>query len=470
MAINIYLTNYSKPENSTAHPATSDMNQFTGVLKSDCSVESPVILLDLSSFTDTSPARFNYAYISKFSRWYWVSEARYVRGLWEFTLTVDVLASFKSDIGNSTLYVLRAASDYDGDIIDNLYPTKTGAYFSVNQHSNKWRVTGNGFYVIGVVSRDGQWGSITYYALTAGNMATLIQNLLNDSIITANGFSVDDASLQLQKSIIDPLNYIKSCVYIPLSINSISGTAVSQLPIFDYNINCIATIPSSIEAHLTETFTRPTHPDTNSRGNYVNSSPYTILTLAIPPFGIIELDTSVTCNAGNVVAEIMVDLATGEGTLEVIAGGDAQGDPVLINSVKSQVGVPIQLSQITRNYLGAAGSILGSVGSAFAGNVLGTAAGVGNAIQSLAPRANTIGSSGAFSSLWSYVGWELIAQFFRPVADDNTHHGRPLCKNKKINTLSGYVIVQDGDIGVSYATLEENQKVKEYLETGFYYD
>lgn len=470
MSINIYMTNYSKPENSTAHPATSDMNKFTGQLKSDCSVENPVILLDLSDFEDTSPARFNYAYISKFSRWYWVSAARWVRGLWEFTLTVDVLASFKSDIGNSTLYVLRSASLSDGDIIDNLYPTKTGATFSVIQHTNKWRVSGNGFYVIGVVSRDGMWGSITYYALTASHMATLIHNLLTDAIITSNGFSVDDASLQLQKSIIDPLNYIKSCVYIPLSISSISGTSVSQLPIFDYNINCSAKIPGTIEAHLTETFNRPTHPDTSSRGNYVNSSPYTILTLAIPPFGIIELDTTVTCNVNAITSEIMIDLATGEGTLEVIAGGDAQGDPVLINSLKSQVGVPIQLSQVTRNYLGAAGNILGSIGSAFTGNVLGSAAGVGNAIQSLAPRANTIGSSGAFSSLWSYAGWELIAQFFRPVSDDNTHHGRPLCRNKKINTLSGYIIVQDGDIGVSYATLEENQKVKEYLETGFYYD
>lgn len=471
MAFSVYLINFSKEENSTSRPTTSDMNQFQGELRFECSIQNPSIMLDLSSFTDSSVGNFNYAYIPTFHRYYWITNWTFDRGFWIADMAVDVLASYKTEIGQSTLYVLRSASAFDGNIVDNLYPTSTDCYFKVTEKNNKWRITGNGFYVIGVVSRTGAWGSITYYALTAGNMGTLIQNLLSDTIITANGFSLDDASLQLQKSIIDPLQYIKSCVYIPAGISAISGTAVNSLPIFDYNITCIATQLSSIELIHTESFTIPKHPDASSRGNYLNAAPYTLLTLAIPPFGIIEIDSTTTCDLNALGVNVNIDLATGEGVMEVIAGKEESGDgDVIINSVKSQVGVPIQLSQITRNYLGAASSILGTVGSAFSGDILGAAAGVGSAIQGLAPRANTIGSQGAFGSLWSTVGWELVAQFFRPVADDATHHGRPLCQNRKINTLSGYIIVQDGDVGLPRASLEESRQVKQYLETGFYYN
>ena len=93
--------------------------------------------------------------------------------------------------------------------------------------------------------------------------------------------------------------------------------------------------------------------------------------------------------------------------------------------------------------------------------------GIGNAIASLQARANTVGTTGSYGSLLG--DFRLDHQFFRPIADDNIHNGRPLCAKRTISTLSGYIIVQDGDIATS-GTSAEDAEVRTYLETGFYYE
>ena len=67
--------------------------------------------------------------------------------------------------------------------------------------------------------------------------------------------------------------------------------------------------------NISRTFSITKHPDTVARGNYVNCAPYTIATLSFPPFGVIELDTSVLCNAANLTAQLITDALTGRGTI-----------------------------------------------------------------------------------------------------------------------------------------------------------
>ena len=219
-------------------------------------------------------------------------------------------------------------------------------------------------------------------------------------------------------------------------------------------------------------FTVVKHPDTNSRGNYVNAAPYTLATLSFPPFGCIEIDTSVISNATSVNAELRIDCLSGKGVLTITANN------TILNRVEAQIGVPIQLAQVSSDYIGAVSSIAGGVSSAISGAVAGGPAGIagaiaggvgaiGNAINALAPRAQTIGTGGGFAHLRG--NFELDFQFFRPVEDDNTHHGRPLCKIRQPKNIPGYMLIQDGDIGtVGFET--ENEQIKSMLEAGFYYE
>lgn len=469
MSYTVYFwTGFAKKNNSTLTPTTG-RTQFDCIIKDGSGILNPEIQLDLGLAAD--PSQFNYCQIPDFERYYYVNEWYFERGLWTATLTVDVLATYKTQIGASTLYVLRAAAAYDGTVVDNLYPTKVGCTFDHSTVTSPYLLTG-GTYVLGCISPDGDYGSITYTALTGGGLSTLCSYLINDAISESNGFSLSDASLRLQTSIIDPLSYIKTCMYFPFALQDFDlQTVATTFKIFSWQIPQVLNARINNERIVkNQTFNIIKHPDTTARGNYVNSAPYTMLTLYCAPFGVIEIDTSVTANQSSLTAEFTVDPISGRGTLRILCNG------TVLHSLKAQIGVPIQLSQITRDYVGGITSmvsgIAGTIGSALTGNVAGAissaASGIGNAINAMKPRQQSMGTGGGFDDIQP-VTWTLDHQFFRPVTDDPSHNGRPLCQLRQLSTLAGYQMIQDGDVPIP-GTSEEADKVRGYLESGYYYE
>ena len=459
---------FTKKYNSTKRPATSDATTYTCVVKNGSSIVDPKIELNIGA--TNSPSAFNYAYITQFQRYYYVREWSFDNGLWIGSLATDVLATYKSQIGAANLYILRASAEKDGRVVDTLYPCKTDCDFIDSAITNPYNQTG--CYVIGVVNKHGMYGSITYYALTRASMARVLQSLISEVVDPANGFSASDATMALQRSVVDPVQYIKSAIWLPIPVADItSDIAETPLPIYDWEVSNATgyriSNPSNI---IRNTITLSKHPDTNARGNYVNCAPYTRAQIFYPPFGVVELDTSVTCNASVVHVDVYVDANTGEGNLIIECNG------VVLNRITAQIGVPIQISQVSRDYLGAATSLIsgiaGGVGSILTGNIAGgigaIAGGVGNAAAAAANRSNTIGSSGNFSILFA-KNPELNLQFFRPVEDDNDHNGRPLCKTRQVSALGGYMLVQDGDVPIP-GTQGEGEAVRTFLEGGFYYE
>ena len=467
MGFTVRLYTLKKRDNSTKQP-TGNGTEFSCILKSGSGIMRPTITLDLGKTAD--PSQYNYAYIPAFARYYFIEEWYFDRALWTASMKVDVLATYKTDIGTANLYVMRCAGEHDGDIIDTLYPAKSGCSFASDTKTNPW--TSAETYVIGVVSQDARCGSLIHYAMGRASFTAICQWLLSDVVTTDNGFKIEDCSLELQRSLVEPLQFIKSCVLLPVSISD-TISSVSPNPhvvvygweteeggkVLDENTAITKTFSFSIQKH----------PDTVSRGNYVNSAPFTSITLTVPPFGVFDIDTSVTCNASTVTATIRLDQITGKGTLTVECNG------IVLNRIEAQIGIPISMSSVTRDYLGAvsnigagaSGMIDGLLSGGVAGGIVGGLSGIGNAIQSLQARANTIGTTGSYGSL---IGdFKLDHQFFRPIADDNTHNGRPLCAKRVINTLSGYVIVQDGDVSIN-GTSSEDAQIRQYLETGFYYE
>lgn len=470
MAFNVDLYTFSKRYNSTKVP-TGAGTQYSCILKEPSGVLNPRIALNLG--ITGNPSGYNYAHISTWNRYYYVKEWSFERGFWIADLDVDVLATYKSAIGSASLYVLRASAANNGAIVDNYYPCKTGCNFVSTAITSPYNSTG--CYVIGIVNKAGMFGSITYYALSRSNMATLLNGLLTSVVDPLNGFSASDASMELQLSIVDPIQYIKSAVWLPVPISSItSDQTETDLNVFNWTISGVTAYrvsnPSII---LRNNVALTNHPDYSARGSYVNSKPYTLATLFMPPFGVVELDTTVTCNAASIDADIYIDANTGEGNLVISCNG------IVINKIDAQVGVPIQIAQVARDYLGAVTSVASGVSSVISGAVAGGPAGIagavaggisaiGSAVDAITPRANTIGSSGNFSVLTAKAP-ELDFQFFRPVDDDNAQNGRPLCEIRQPSNLTGYMLIQDGDVAIS-GTMTEAEEVQRLLETGFYYE
>ncbi len=472
MAFNVTFYQFAKRENSTKQPLIDTPSRgFSCTLKNDSNVINPSIQLKVP--LDDNLSNYNYCYIPNFNRYYYITDWECGLPLWTAHLTVDALATFKNDIGAKDLYILRSSYEYNGRIVDKYYPTLEGSVFQRSLiDNNPWKNTRDGCYILGVVSKSPDFGSISYYAITPADMRVVVANLLSDSFLTANGFSAEDATLALQKSLVDPLQYIKSAVFMPISYNDIVGSVESDIDIFNWSIDIpckklsnlsIFWSSGSIEVDI------PKHPQAGTRGSYLNTSPFTNYELVYPPFGVIPLDSTILSNQEKLYISCRVDYPSGLGILTLSSGG------YLISRLEAQIGVPIQLTQITRDYIGglssAASAIGGGLTSLVFGNVGGVISnaitGIGSAVEALTPRSNTIGSGGSFSQLDYHSG--LYAQFFLTVPDDNEHNGRPLCSIRKPSSIPGYMLIQDGDIAIS-GTREEAQAIKNYLESGFYYE
>ena len=475
---NVTFYSLQKRNNSTKRPAaTTPSVSYDCLVRNGTGIINPKIELDYG--LTTNPSQYNYCYISNFGRYYFIREWTFDAGLWIGSLSVDVLATYKDNIGGSNLYILRAAGAYDGNVIDNFYPCKTNCDYDKTAITSPYEpyYSGSGFggcYILGVVNENASYGSIRYYAIEAPTLATVCDYLINDAVSVANGFSLNDATMALQSSLIDPIQYIKSAIWLPFPITDLNVAIASvNIKVYQWAIPNASGYPL-VTPYAAKSFTIPLkkHPDTQSRGNYVNTKPYTSVTLAFPPFGVIDIDTSVVNNASNLNLDLYIDPITGKGILEIKA------NTIILNRLEAQIGVPIQLSQIKSDYIGAATSIIGgaagAIGSFAAGGVAGIASGIagitgsiGNAVEALIPKAQTIGSGGSFSHLEGPC--EIDYQFFRPVEDDPAHNGRPLCQKRTINTLSGYMLIQDGDVPTTGTGMEDDQ-IRSYLETGFYYE
>ena len=256
----------------------------------------------------------------------------------------------------------------------------------------------------------------------------------------------------------------------PVLYDSIPGPQLSTLKIWDWSISAnhkiISNDPPYMQYAVTLNIIK--HPMTAARGNFLNTAPYTRINLDLPPFGNLELDTSLTDNAERVQALITFDLFTGQGRCRIMI------DSVITDIVESQIGVPIQLSQVMKDYLGAGqaafNGIAGTVASVVTGNIGGAIAsagnGIANGIRAMQPRTSNISGNGSFSHLRNRP--RLYHQFMIPVDEDREHCGRPLCQIRRINTLHGYLLIKDGDIDINGFTGEADA-VRAYLESGFFY-
>lgn len=84
-------------------------SERTGTLKEGCSVLSPSVVL-----TGENLSGFNYAYIPQFSRYYFIKEITSVKsGLWEISMRVDVLETYKDSIKANTAILKRQEKVWD---------------------------------------------------------------------------------------------------------------------------------------------------------------------------------------------------------------------------------------------------------------------------------------------------------------------------------------------------------------------
>lgn len=93
---------------------------------------------------------FNYAYIAMFNRYYFVSGIKSVKyGLWEVSMSVDVLMTYKEALNNCYAMINRNEYDFNQFIIDNQIPFQQGQEVTIYEIvDNKLFDSNNGSYVL----------------------------------------------------------------------------------------------------------------------------------------------------------------------------------------------------------------------------------------------------------------------------------------------------------------------------------
>ncbi len=472
--MNVSLMSFSKKKNSTATPSSGGSVK-TGVLREGCSVIRPVIGFELSR---TVFANWNYAYISDFYRYYYIQDWVWDGGLWWAYMEVDPLASFKVGIGASSCYVLRSASEYDNGIIDNMYPSEAYSYGASPAEYEDYldieHLT-DSIYVVGIIGQGdgGRGGAVTYYAFTEGQLSTFKSQLLTNTDFVG----ITEITTELLKSLLNPFQYVVSCMWFPISYSNVSGSEVSSIKLGWWTINTTAKKISATTYSLDEISinVEPVQKAVTDGGGFRFSSPFSTYTLIIPPFGEINLDSQIIaegiCYSGQqhttqVSFKIMIDLMTGNGYMELFCREYTLG------FFEGKFGVPCQLGQVTQNIAGSISSASGAIASMASGNAivggLTAIASVISGIQYAMPRLETRGLN-AGRAVYSY-GAYVTCKYNPPVTGDPNENGRPLFKTKIISSLSGYIKTLNSDITLAGATDAEQEQIRTFMNGGFFYE
>lgn len=467
MSFNINLYTFAKDSNSTAQP-TGSGTQLS------CNILSPAdIIAPLVEIKSSDPTAFNYAYIAAFHRYYFIEGITYNEGLWILNLRCDVLATYKTEIGAQSLYVLRAASAYDGDITDNYYPPTADYSYSVDTQSMD-SVPGpysSGYYVLNIAGV-GTTGNSTLYQLTP----TSFRLLLNYLYAAIGGLNITEVVPSVVKFFGgNPEKLVNSAMWFPFPFsNTVSlpdihignwspGNTIGQTA-----IPC-EIITNPLEDLDTIVFTLSKHPQASTKGSYLNLAPFSNYTLFIPGAGAAQLDSSKMLNSSSITIYRTVDAITGQMLAWVRTNGSTTQ---LLAELTGQWGVPLTLNGSNNggNILTGAVSTIGAAfaGAAGGGIIGATTAGIGSMAASINGATVSTGSGGSAVNIYQRPV-RLDSAFYRITGEDNTHNGRPLMQTRTISTLSGFIMVQKGDVPIA-GTSQEADEIRSLLEGGFYYE
>ena len=457
--MNLELYKFAKRVNSTASPVSGGAD-YEITLKQSTDILHPSFLLNIN------PEYYgDYNYIKWNERQYFVDRATIVRdNLMRFDCTVDVLGTYKTYIGNTLAYIDRCADAgyYDSLIEDSAvsqpYNRKAQARTESGTLSN---ISTAGSFLLrtsGDQSGTTSTIGITTYAVTANEL-----NRILGFLFTSGNFDfLSDASI---KSFFNPFQYIIDVQWTPFSTSLFGGNFDNvKLGFWDSGINCRVVTIDSWEDTLTCSIPLGGY-DYDDFRSY--SSNYTEMTVYVPGCGlypISPLQFRTSTGAGEITANFLGDVATGELQVELKSGTYTVA--VLSGKMSSSVAI----GQLAMNTAGITQSATSAIGNLLRLNPLGA---LGDAIEGVQkayqPIQSVNGTAGNVASLRKYNKLVVTRNSYGSTDLVTSIAGRPCKKVMQINRLSGYVKCQNASV-LMPALQEEVQMVNAYLNGGFFYE
>ena len=465
----ILYKNFSKRINSTKQP--SGGTSVNVKLKAGTSVENPIFLIDGINL-DVNYCKWN-------NHYYYVSDIILGNNnIYELHCVQDLLATYKDAITDYTGYVEYAASDYNKWIPDRRLTMSVNANYKFGEQL----IVSGSSYVIAVAGKDNsgncQVGLVCYYAVNAANLKILSDILYSDSLL-------DD----LKKYFKDPFSCFIEAHWCPFSLAAGSDFIYLGNSSSDAKGLGLAGYVGTDSSIFSKDITIPWE-----YKDWRDFSPYTLLRLWLPFYGMVDIDTSLLISNGIQLTTLHIKVA-----LDPIAGEICYGvyAGALIGTYRADCSVPLSVGQTTGKKVAGVGEILGGIGTTAVG-VIGlagsggasgakiakgvatvaggvTAIGLGAATM-FAENSSAKGGTGGFAQgnlvihndTIGNLSYHYIYHEFSMDADDiNSIEGKPLFATRKLGDLSGYVKCAGASIPID-GLASDRETINQYVNQGIY--
>ena len=468
MTIKTY-TGFSKRKNSTKQPTGG--TDVTCTLKEGTSIESPVFLLSSNDFTIN--------YIKAFDHYYFVEDIKSVRnGLIEISCSMDVLATFKTDIGNYTAFIERAdtSTHLNIELPDPLVASEVTERVIPVVTSASAVFSSTGCYILSVLNTKGSGAGFTSYYMLDDTKLEDIANYCNSYW----GNPTTTILEWIQQNLLKTSEAVVSCIWVPFSYAYTTGMSFAHETV-EIGVDNVTLGGTPVEgwrftggcvAHETINVVIPS----TGYSDFRRGAPFTQGKLFIPCYGIVDFNP-LDFTTGTITCDFDADFATGDVMCYLKDGSN------LISTISYNCSANCPVGKIGANVEGTATGFITTLGgvigmasaSTGAGAALGalamTAGGASTIANAITPTMSIKGSRGGRAAALNGtdVICTLICKETTDPAELLTQHGGLVMEKHQISSLSGYIKCSNASVPIAGMGREKDE-VNDYLNNGFYYE
>lgn len=465
----LFYSGFYKRRNSTKQPSGGTAK--TVALKEGTSMMKPEFLVSTVDWA------WNYAHWG--ARYYYVIDiVAEANELFRVKCELDVLATFRSDIGSYSTLISRSSATFNGEVVDTIYPSKTNPYtlyssaltagiFTTNRNSGSVVMgviggTGLKFLIMSKTQFDAmcallfpaitqnpiQWFNSTMTEALVGGL----NNIMN-AIVLLKWVPIDVSLAQSQLG----LTALSEFYVGPLKFDTSGGALVYEL-----TGNTVVSVAARQITFPDRNFTGVTQ-----RGDWLYMQPFATYSLSAPPFGVIAIDGSfLVPSQMTIQATVLAEIISGNAQL-ILTYYDSGYK--MIGRYNTCVSYDIKAGGASYNVGGVVSGAASAALSYVAKDYAGMAGGIAGAAQSLIPQPVHAGAgiSGPTPDMGST--WYAESTYYNPITENNAELGRPLGDVRTISSIPGFVQTADAQLAIP-GHAEEMVEVNTLLNSGIFYE
>lgn len=470
---------FYKRKNSTLRPSGNG-TAYDVYFKENCSIANPTFIID-GVDTTINYIKWN---SGSWDRYYFVTDiVLQNNNIYEVSCTIDYLATFKNDIGNTEAFISYCEDSPLTMIIDERltqrgaseHYARTGTEFSYLKDNDL-----DGCYIMtfaGLQSATSEAPPyVTPYILSRSGVQNVLSDMWTGSI-----------QQKLKEEFNGTVDCIVSLKWLPLhNIYSAPGTSLGFIYVGTQQIGNTTVAYSIPPMKVIDSSTITINPPFN---DFRQFRPFSQWSLYLPFLGVIEVNPADWISDTSIRIEAVIDIMNGTITYRLYSIGN-YSEQITKGIYTTNIGkdIPIAAANFNKSKTIAnlASSAIDAMGNGLASTVLGGLTG------------NLIGDATAFSKInlvnlmqnaWtvtpsmigSYEGVSMEVFGLKPKLFITTHDlveetdsykrvlGKPFMNTSYINTHSGYIQCNNASVNCDGFDTEK-EIINSYLNSGFYYE